>query len=237
LSLPYRATYQFSSGQLYEAVPLTLLAHADIGSLAPIREPNNFKGQKHITGLHYSPSTGRHHKFESRLEQTALIRADFELTIEAIATQPFALLYEAEGKRRGHIPDILVKLRNGKPLLIDVKPKAFVDRNAVPFAAMQDACSEMGWSYHIWTEPQAPYARNLAFLYGYHRPDPSMNRFTAFLLSQLAAGSRTIGQLLTDVTPLPLARPALFHLMWTRDIQADLTRALHEDTPLHLRDA
>lgn len=234
---PYRATYHLSSGQLHEAVPLPLLAHADIGSLAPIREPNNFKGQKHLTGLHYSPSTGLHHKVESRLEQSALIRAEFELQIGAIATQPFALLYEADGKRRGHIPDVLLQVKSGKPLLIDVKPKAFVERNAVPFAAMQGACSEMGWTYHIWTEPHPAYARNLSFLYGYHRPQPGMDRFTEVFLTRLGKGTCTIRQVLTEITPPALARPALFHLMWTRQVHADLTRPMSDDTVLHVRAA
>ncbi|WP_210328700.1 hypothetical protein, partial [Campylobacter sp. 2018MI34] len=65
----YRVTYRVRSGETHDDQHPLLLAGTPIDTLEPIRPPNNYRGQRHITGLHYSPSTGLHHAFESRLEQ------------------------------------------------------------------------------------------------------------------------------------------------------------------------
>ncbi|MBZ9753632.1 TnsA-like heteromeric transposase endonuclease subunit [Deinococcus sp. HMF7604] len=234
MSIRYRTTFQLRSGQIHDGTPLLLLAHTAIGSLAPIRQPNNFKGQKHITGLYYSPTTGRQHAFESRLEQKALTRVDFELSPQAIATQPFALLYDDGDKRRGHIPDILVQLQDARPLVIDVKPKAFVEMNKVPFSAMREACNEIGWTYAIWTEMHPTYWHNLSFLYGYHRHSSELAVFAETLVNRLQDGPLTIRQVLEDFVSPSLVRTTLFHLMWRRRIQANLAERLHDDAVLHL---
>lgn len=230
----YRVTYRISNGTTYEDQHPLLLAETPIDTLEPIRPPNNYRGQRHITGLYYSPVTGQHHVFESRLEQSALIRIDFELRPQAIATQPFALLYDEGGKRRGHIPDILLDLEGQRPLVIDVKPKAFVEKNARPFGALRDACAEMGWDYAIWTEPDPVYASNLSFLFGYHRPPPSLAPVTEVLLARLALGSLSLVEVVADLGLSSLTRPVLFHLLWTRAIHTDLYHRLTDDSVLHI---
>lgn len=139
MSHDYRVTFSLGNDDIrHEQYPF-ILAGIPIEALHPIRRPNNYHGQRHITGLHFSHVTALHHTFESRLEQSALIRIDFELNPLALATQPFALLYTDKEKRRGHIPDILVSREDGSSIVIDVKPKAFVSRNAKPFSAVRDA--------------------------------------------------------------------------------------------------
>nr|WP_256487977.1 TnsA-like heteromeric transposase endonuclease subunit [Deinococcus sp. HSC-46F16] len=214
-----------------------MLAGTPIDTLEPIRPPNNYKGQRHITGLHHSPVTGRHHPFESRLEQGALIRIDFELRPQAIATQPFALLYDDGGKRRGHIPDILLERQGQRPLVIDVKPGAFVGKNARPFGALRDACAEIGWDYAIWTEPDPVYASNLSFLFGYHRPPPGLTPVTEALLTRLASGPLPLTEVVAELGLPSLTRPVLFHLLWARAIHTDLHRRLTDDSLLRLEAA
>ncbi|WP_168733456.1 TnsA-like heteromeric transposase endonuclease subunit [Deinococcus sp. Arct2-2] len=230
MALAYRVTYQLDSGEVHDDQHPLLLAATPIQTLAPIRAPNNYRGQHHITGLHYSPNTGHLHAFESRLEQSALLRIDFELRPQAIATQPFALLYDDQGKRRGHIPDILVGRTHTRPLVIDVNPKVFVEKNAGPFSALRDACAEMGWDYAIWTEPNRAYASNLAFLYGYYRPLPGAASVTAALLDRLTPGPLPLADLEADLGSPCLIRPILFHLLWTKMIHADLLRPLTDST-------
>ncbi len=226
----YRVTYRQSSGETLDNQHLLLLAATPIDTLAPIRPPNNYRGQRHITGLHYSPTTGLHHAFESRLEQSALIRIDFEIQPKALATQPFALLYDDQGKRRGHIPDVLIDRQGDRPLVIDVKPKAFVQNNIRPFSALQDACTSIGWDYAIWTELDPTYASNIAFLYGYHRPLPHLTPIVELILDRLTSGPILLIQITDGLGALALVRPLLFHLMWKRVIYFDPYLPLKHNT-------
>lgn len=230
---PYRVNYQDNNGEIFADQHPLLLANTPIESLVPIRSPNNRRGQQHITGLHYSPATRLHHAFESRLEQKALIRSDFELRPQAIATQPFSLIYDDDGTQRTHVPDILIGLTTTRPLVIDVKPKVFVERNAVPFGAMRNACAEIGWDYAIWTESEPAYEHNLSFLYGYFRQPAGCDHITDSILTQLAQGPRSLNELETHLGPPCRARPVLFHLLWNKQIHADLSRPLTDHTLLH----
>lgn len=218
----YSITYCKRNGEIKENQLPELLAGVEISQLQPIRRPTSYRGQRNLTGLHYSPVTKQQHPFESRLEQAALIRIDHEQLAQNILTQPFALLYTDGEDVCGHIPDILLKHDGKAPLLIDVKPKAFVAKHTAVFEKTEAMCESIGWRYAIWTEPEPAYRYNLSFLYGYHRRPIEAESCTSELRELLDQGALSLDVLLGKAKDPIRLKPTLFHLLWQRALQTSL---------------
>jgi hypothetical protein len=77
------------------------------------------------------------------------------------------------------------------------------------------ACAEAGMGYRVLSEPDRQLLVNVRWLAGFReRPvDPDGER--ARMLSELATGSCTIGELLSGAREPMMARPVLMHLLWT----------------------
>src|SRR5271168_1800189 len=57
----------------------------------PVRRFTSRKGQRHLSGLWWSATTGGHVGFESWLERDHVMLLDFDPTVVGIASQPFWL--------------------------------------------------------------------------------------------------------------------------------------------------
>jgi hypothetical protein len=68
--------------------------------------------------------------YESRLELSRLIFADFDREVHRILAQPFLLKAEIGGKIRKHIPDYFLVTDHG-PVVVDVKPGHLLARPKV----------------------------------------------------------------------------------------------------------
>lgn len=66
------------------------------------------EGQKHYSGLYWSSTMRDHVVYESRLELTRLLYADFDQVVTGVFAQPFLLSTTVDGRRRRHVPDFLV---------------------------------------------------------------------------------------------------------------------------------
>lgn len=65
-------------------------------------------GQKHYSGTYWSSTMRDHVVYESRLELTRLLFADFDLDMTAVFTQPFRFSTTVNGQLRRHVPDFLL---------------------------------------------------------------------------------------------------------------------------------
>ncbi|GGP98588.1 hypothetical protein GCM10010215_25340 [Streptomyces virginiae] len=94
--------------------------------------------------------------YESRLELTRLLFADFDPCVRRILAQPFLLKAVLEGKVRKHIPDYLLITEQG-PLVVDVKPSGRLPKPEVAFtvAWTRQVVESRGWEYEVWSEPPA----------------------------------------------------------------------------------
>ena len=81
-------------------VPITQAAWAvSLEHGNPVRRFTSRKGQRHLSGLWWSATTGGHVGFESWLERDHLLNLDFDPTVVGIASQPFWLHWiDAAGK-------------------------------------------------------------------------------------------------------------------------------------------
>ncbi|WP_317156860.1 hypothetical protein [[Mycobacterium] appelbergii] len=90
-----QAAHRVSLGGLFDA--------------APWRTFRWYQGQRHYSGKYWSVTENDHVVYESRLELSALLMADFDLAVNTIKAQLFRLTALAGSRRRWHVPDYLFR--------------------------------------------------------------------------------------------------------------------------------
>jgi hypothetical protein len=165
-----------------EDEPWTAVDGARLSSTVPWRTFRWYAGQKHYSCSYWSAVMRDHVIYESRLELSRLLFADFDRPVQRILAQPFLLKARVEGKIRKHIPDYLL-VTDGGPVVVDVKPRHVLARPKVAFtfAWTRQLVEARGWRFEVWSEPHAHELENLRFLAGYLRPW----LFDAVLLDQV----------------------------------------------------
>jgi hypothetical protein len=207
-----------------EDEPWTAVDSAKLSNTVPWRTFRWYKGQRHYSGMYWSATMRDHVIYESRLELSRLIFADFDRAVHRILAQPFLLKAKAGGKIRKHIPDYFLVTDTG-PVVVDVKPGHLLAKPKVAytFAWTRQLVEARGWRYEAWSEPQSPE------LAGYRRPW----LFDAALLDRVRDADvegRTFGELaraLDDCDPAAV-RAAVLHLLWLGELETDLSTPLSD---------
>ena len=207
----------------WSTAPVDLLQSA-----CPWRTFRWYKGQKHYSGTYWSATVRDHVIYESRLELSRLLFADFDLSVRGIVAQPFLLKTVLDGKVRRHIPDYLL-LTGQVPVVVDVKPLHRLSKPEVTFTFdwTRRAVESRGWRYEVWSEPPAVELENIRFLAGYRRDW----LFSTEALEELRDADLD-GLLLGQITgclpnhPEWQVRAAVHHLLWTQALVTDLDRPL-----------
>ncbi|MGW4838614.1 TnsA-like heteromeric transposase endonuclease subunit [Streptomyces globisporus] len=189
-------------------------------------------GQQHYSGTYWSSIMHGHVIYESRLELTRLIYADFDRRTEGVFAQPFLLSAQVDRGHRRHVPDFLILRRGCVPLVVDVKPRDLLTRPKVAFSLgwARDVVESRGWEFQVWSEPPEAEMTNLRFLAGYRRAwlfDPEL----LAEIDEADLDGMTLGAALRAFPhrPVELVRASLLHLLWQQHWVTDL------DTPLTAR--
>ena len=111
-------------------VPAHRATHDLLRSALPFRTFRWYYGQRHYSGSFWSATMSAHVIYESRLELSRLLMADFDQSVKFIVAQPFLIRSEVQGVVRRHIPDYLL-LTDADPVLVDVKPREPVNDTKV----------------------------------------------------------------------------------------------------------
>lgn len=197
------------------------------------RLPPSYKEQLNHPGYFWVSQTEQMVMYESRLEMTILKSLDFEESLDFVLAQPFCLHFEIEGKRRFHIPDFLVWRKFGKPLLVNVKPRKYLDqeRNRVSFAACNELCRKINLEHRVCSELEPAEMTNLRWLAGYRRTPYLFEIAAPDLLSRLSRARRTsFANWIAGIAEESLVRPVAFHLMWRRSVEFDRSAVLNDET-------
>jgi hypothetical protein len=170
--------------------------------------------------------------YESRLELTRLLYADFDRGTDAVLAQPFLLSAQVDGRKCRHVPDFLILRRGTVPLVVDVKPRHLLARPKVSFSLgwAREAVESRGWEFEAWCEPPEAELANVRFLAGYRRAwllDPE-------LLAEIRGAGldgATLGEAFGAFPsrPAELVRAGVLHLLWAQHLVTDL------GTPLSAR--
>ena len=202
----------------------------------PVRSPGVYRSQRHMPGRWFSTTADRFLEYESLLERDWMLLMDFDREVEWICEQPLRLRYVKDDRPASHVPDLIV-WRAGAPELCDVKSDERLEDPGflAQVEATGVACAEAGVGYRVLSEPDPQLLVNVRWLAGFRErpPDPEGER--SRMLSALAAGSLTIGELMSDAREAMLARPVLLHLLWAGDALADLSGPIDDESVVRAR--
>ena len=174
--------------------------------------------------------------YESRLELSRLLIADFDQSVNFIVAQPFLIRSEVQGAVRRHIPDYLL-LTDADPVLVDVKPREQVTDTKVAetFEWVQRVIESLGWRFEIASEQTPVLLDNVRFLAGYRRPQ-SINEAALRALRATQFDNVTFGDAVRNgIGAEPLVRAALLHMLWTHEVSTDLLKVLSSRSILNPR--
>lgn len=197
----------------------------------PVRRPGAYQRQRHMPGHWFSTTARRFLEYESLLERDWMLLLDFDREVEWICEQPLRLRYLKDGKPASHVPDLLV-WRPGAPELCDVKSVEHLEdpEFVAQVEATGLACAEAGFGYRVLAEPDRQLLVNVQWVAGFREPPADPDGERARMLSMLAAGASTVGELVSEAREPILARPVLMHLLWAGEALTDLSVPIGEDS-------
>ena len=146
-------------------VPLGAVSPAFMADTRPIRTFRWFKGQRHYPGTYWSATEAAHVIYESRLELSRLLLADFDPSIERIFVQPLTIHARTGDRHRLHTPDYLL-IRGAELVFVAVKSLSQLEHPKVVevLAWVRNVIEEQGWGFEVASEPPQRSSTALGFL-------------------------------------------------------------------------
>ncbi|MER7579595.1 TnsA endonuclease N-terminal domain-containing protein [Kitasatospora sp. NPDC097691] len=122
------------------------------------------------SGSWHCPKLDRAVAYESESELHLVQLLSFAPQIAYYQEQPLAIGYEFDGRTRTYFPDLLVATRDGRCVLVEVKPlfEMATAVNVAKYRALAALCRERGWGLLV-TDGHRTRA-----LLEEHRPDPAL---------------------------------------------------------------
>lgn len=215
-----------------QRAPLEEVGPVAFEAAVPARRFRPRKGQRHLSGLWWSATTGGHVGYESWLERDHLLALDFDASVVGIASQPFWLHWvDVDGQRLSHVPDYFARRGDGSAVVVDCRPveRRTKPRDVAKFDATAGACRKLGWEYRLVGAVDPVETANLRWLAGYRHPRYRVSETEAALADVFATPTslmRGAGLVGDPVAVLPV----LFHLLWCHELVADLRVPLSDAT-------
>jgi hypothetical protein len=193
-----------------------------------------YLGQRHYSGSYWASTESAHVIYESRLELSRLLMADFDPLVTRIVAQPFLMKAMVGDKVRRHIPDYWLLTEEG-PVVVDVKPQARLDDPDVvaTFVWVRKVVESAGWRFEVVSEQPPAKLENVRFLAGYRHAHGISQAALAELRSIDLDGVSFADAIRRASGPSPLIRAGLLHMLWTHQLTADLSEVLCSETILH----
>ena len=224
-----RVRYRGDDGELVD----TSWDRLDVGAVVsgePVRRFCSYRGQRHYSGWYWSATMGRLLAYESRLELSRLVLADFDPAVVGIAAQPFQLTGPDGDRIRVHVPDLVLVGADGAVTVVDVKHPGLLEdpRVRAQFGWTRRVAAARGWGVEAWSGAPEALLGNVRFLAGYRR--------SRLIDPDVLAGVRSAvtGPVAVGVLERRLARthrpgsvrPAVLHALWRGDLSVDLSAPL-----------
>lgn len=216
----------------------------------PVRKiPKNYLS---VTGIFSSAKNGKSLGYESLLERDLMILLEFDDAVEGFEEQPVKVPLVINGKNcKPYVPDILIHYRpiasgeTPRHVLAEVKHTDDLKKNkekyAPKFAAAARYAEERDWEWRNFTEKdiRTDYLENLKFLREYHSSEPDVSLLNQVLTRlQKMRGSESFEMLLKNLCSSETEElymvPAIWHLLATKRIVANLNKPLSTQTKLSL---
>lgn len=213
----------------------TLAAEAPIERATPCRRGPKWKDMPSRHGRYPFKQTGDYLWVESLYEETALTELDYAYSITKVSTQAFCIVF-SDGRR--HYPDVFTVHSNGSRHVWDIRPPDKIDQKAAAvFADSAAVCSLVGWAHHVYQRDiyhdaaDQQRAINLRSLTCYGAVDNAPSSPHRSVIRNALAHRTQLGIARSKLEP-EVPPHEIYHLMWTRAIEFDLTKPISDSTTL-----
>jgi hypothetical protein len=204
-------------------LPLEACSGVRFEDAVPVRPFRWPRGQQHFPGWWWLAATGRHVGYESWLERDHLMLLDFDPAVTGVGSQPFWLHWRDSRGDRRHAPDFFARLAGGTGVVIDVRADDRIEpEDAEAFEVTARACAAAGWQFRRVGEVDPGFAANVRWLSRYRHPRCAGRPEIADALRREFAAPAFLSAGVTRVGDNLAVLPVLFHLMWRRQLAADL---------------
>lgn len=216
--------------------PFSEASTSDLLNALPWRTFRWYFGQRHYSGTYWSSTTRDHVIYESLLELSNLLFADYDSSVRQIVAQPFLVSVSFDGTVRRHIPDYLWGTAEGAVLVDVVREERLTHpRIAVMCEWTRRIAESHGWRYRVLSERDPVELANVRFLAGYRREwlinASALEALRAEISSFEGATIAEVERRFTD-TPKGSLRSALLHMMWRQEVSVNLAAPLQSSTVL-----
>mgnify|MGYP002381915173 FL=1 len=211
----------------------------DVTQLRRTRTPMVKARSGHIPVYAFSVTTGGHLRLESGLEHDLVRELDRHLDVNWLVAQPCSLRLAARrrGRRLEHTPDLLVRHDDGTIRLWDARPAVRQDDDfTLKVRLTKDACAEVGWEHEVFSGWSRVRRVNLMWIHAYRRPMP-WYAGSLRLIREYLEGDGTIGDVLGLDAGGGHVISAMWHGIWSGQIECDLDRPLKRKTRIVIHDA
>lgn len=105
-------------------------------------------------GIYLSTKTNHSCIFRSSWEEKAFISLDQNFNVLDWISEPFSIPYLFEDITKNYIPDLLITYKDGRKLLVEIKPECFISHpiNQAKFQAAKEYCEAHGMQFELWFE-------------------------------------------------------------------------------------
>jgi hypothetical protein len=113
-----------------------------------------FRAGRAIGGTYFSNKNDRHMVFMSSYERRAFEILDAVDSVRSYEEQPYAISYCYRGARLQYVPDAIVRFKDGRSALLEIKPRSQLTKEKIIAKAKAaiSFCQRRGLQYMIWTE-------------------------------------------------------------------------------------
>lgn len=211
----------------------------DLSQLRRTRTPRVKAKSGHVPVHAYSVTVGTHLHLESGLEHDLVRELDRQPDVAWLVAQPCMLRLPAKrgGRRVEHTPDLLSRHVDGTVRLWDVRPQERQDNDfRLKVRLTIEACDDVGWHHGVFSGMSRVRRVNLMWLHAYRRSMP-WYAGSLRLLSEYVQRDGTISDVLDLDAGGGHVVSAMWHGIWTGQIDCDLDRPLKRTTRIVLHEA
>lgn len=212
----------------------------------PVRKiPKSFRA---VTGRFPSVINGRCVSYESKLERDYFLRLEFDRTIKSYEEQPIQIPGTVNGKDVVYTLDCLVTFKTDRRrLLVEVKGQKDLEENSekleLKFSRTEVYAAKNNLDFQVITENDIydTALDNYRILYRFAKPPVQFDSKKLLIHQQLKArGTLSMLGLLHALSDQKLIQAgfqsAIWHMLYTGELETDLNSPLGYESEVRLRD-
>ncbi len=206
-----------------------------VRALSSIRRPQSTAASRHVPVEAHSVTTGSTIRLESGLEHDLLRALDRQHDVVWLVAQPARLTFPVKRKGRPvrHTPDLLSLATSGAVTVWDARKESKQDEDFTVKAVLTaGACAHAGWEYRVFAGYGDVRRANLMWLQAYRRAQPWYQPAREALSELVAGTTASVGTVLAADAGSGHLISAMWHYLWSGDIDCELDPPITPATAL-----